>query len=164
MSLWDDVKINLGEWYSVTSEKTTELARISTRRYDKFGISREIERQFSELGNFVYMGLKENNEDLLADPVALDLISRIKDLETELQKKNEEIEDIKEEYANRQAQSRAAGPEENVENEEGDPVGNAGTAAATLITDPVLEDGRSESAILLEPEPDLRETSEDPDP
>ena len=65
MSMWDEVKKNLTEWYSVTSDKTSEVARITSLRYDKFGISRDIERQLSELGNIVYTGLKEGREDLL---------------------------------------------------------------------------------------------------
>ncbi|MBU8871474.1 MAG: hypothetical protein KOO60_11470 [Gemmatimonadales bacterium] len=161
MSLWDDVKGNLGEWYSVTSEKTTELAKISTRRYDKFGISREIERQFSELGNFVYMGLKEDREDLLVDPVALDLVTRIKELEAELLKKTQEIEIIKQEYASRQARSKAAGVDATAGHGSEDSTGDVVETADILITDPVLKDGHSESAILVEPLPDQEETRAD---
>ena len=151
MSLWDDVKSNLAEWYTVTSEKTTELARISTRRYDKFGISREIERQFSELGNLVYMGLKEGKEGLLADPTALDLVARIQRLEAELGDKDREIKDIKQEYAKRQAQSGTANDADSGEMGPEESSGDRAGAVATVITDPVLGNGRSESAILMEP-------------
>ena len=134
MSLFDDVKNNLVEWYSVTSEKTSEVARVTSRRYDKFGISRDIERQFSELGSLVYNGLAAGREDLLADEGVQILVGRISELETELRTKNAEIERIKREYAGRKAEAAAAGG-----------------ASATVITDPVLPEGNEDSAILVEP-------------
>ena len=74
MSLWDDVKQNLSEWYTVAADKTSEVAKIASRRYDKFGISRDIERQFSELGSLVYNGLQEGREGILDDPAVTALI------------------------------------------------------------------------------------------
>lgn len=140
MSLFDDVKKNLREWYAVTSEKTTEVAQLTTRRYDKFGISRDIKRQFSELGSVIYNGVRAGREDLLADEEVLALVERIRGLEAELQAKNEEIEQIRREYSARKAEAAAAG----------------GTAA-TVITDPVLHEGNEESAILVEPAVDAEE-------
>ena len=141
MSLWNDVKKNLAELYSTTSEKSSEFAKITSRRYDKFGISREIERQFSELGNLVYTGIKEEREDLLDDPVAQELIQKIGALEDELRAKDEEISNIKREYAERTAP--AAGDAEETAGET--------AAAATVLTDPVLDAGSEDSAILVEP-------------
>ena len=163
MSLWNDVKRNLSELYTTTSEKSSEIARITSRRYDKFGISREIERQFSELGNFVYTGLKEEREDLLEDPVARELIERISGLEDELRAKDDEISDIKEAYAAKMA-SEAGSDEAGASDEAagdatdefeaaaGDPSPTSEVpAAATVLTDPVLDVGSDESAILVEP-------------
>jgi len=133
MSLFDDVKKNLVEWYAVTSEKTTEVARVTTRRYDKFGISRDIERQFSELGSLIYNGIVAGRENLLVDEGVQALVARITGLEAELSAKNEEIERIKREYANRKAEAAA------------------GEASTTVITDPVLHEGHEDSAILVEP-------------
>jgi predicted RNase H-like nuclease (RuvC/YqgF family) len=138
MSLFDDVKKNLMEWYSITSEKTTEVARLTTRKYDKFGISRDIERQFSELGSLVYIGMKEGRRDLFDDPGVTALVARIEGLEAELKAKNEEIEEIKRQYAERKA--AAAGS-----------AAGAGVATETIIKDPELEQGTGESAILVEP-------------
>jgi len=134
MSLFDDVKKNLMEWYTVSSDKTTEVARITTRRYDKFGISRDIERQFSELGSLIYNGIKEERQDLLADPAVRALLERIKGLEDELKVKNEEIENIQEEFHQRRARTA-----------------EAGNVSETVITQPVLDEGGEESAILVEP-------------
>jgi len=134
MSLFDDVKKNLMEWYTVSSDKTTEVARITTRRYDKFGISRDIERQFGELGSLIYNGIREERQDLLADPAVRALLERIKGLEDELKVKNEEIENIQEEFHQRRARTAAAG-----------------NVSETVITQPVLDEGGEESAILVEP-------------
>ena len=141
MALWDDVKKNLVEWYSTTSEKTTEIARTSSRRWDKFGISRDIERQFSELGSLVYSGLQEEKDDILQQDAVTNLVQRIKALEEELRLKTEEIENLKQEY--RQKKDAAATVDD--------------TEMETIITDPVLDAGQPESAILVEP----METKED---
>jgi hypothetical protein len=134
MSLFDDVKKNLMEWYTISSDKTTEMARVTSRRYDKFGISRDIERQFGELGSLVYNGLKADKGDILSDPAMTALIERIQGLEDELRLKNEEIERIKEEFSDRRA--RAA---------------EAAAASTTVLNQPVLDEGAEESAILVEP-------------
>ncbi len=134
MSLFDDVKKNLMEWYNVSSEKTTEVARISTRRYDKFGISRDIERQFGELGSLIYKGLKEERQDLLADPAVRAMLERIKGLEDELRLKNEEIDKIQQEFSQRRTRTATAG-----------------SAGETVLTQPVLDKGGEESAILVQP-------------
>jgi hypothetical protein len=134
MSLFDEVKKNLMEWYTVSSDKTTEVARITTRRYDKFGISRDIERQFGELGSLIFNGIKEERQDLLADAAVLALLEQIKGLEDELTMKNEEIDNIQHEFKQRRARTAAAG-----------------TVNETVITQPVLDEGGEESAILVEP-------------
>jgi hypothetical protein len=138
MSLFDDVKKNLMEWYTISSDKTTEVARITSRRYDKFGISRDIERQFGELGSLVFNGLKEERLDILADPAVHALLERIRGLEDELRVKNEEIDNIQQEFTQRRTRTTAAETA-------------AETAGATVLTQPVLDEGAEESAILVEP-------------
>jgi len=144
MSLWDDVKTNLGDWYAVTSDKTAEVAKVTSRRYDKFGISRDVERQFSELGSLVYNGLQEGRENILEDPELEGLVGRIRELETELHNKDEEIESIKAQYrrtASRAAAAAGGGVDTDTEVD----------AAEMVLTDPVLEPGTEDSAILVEP-------------
>ncbi|MCP4292870.1 MAG: hypothetical protein GY780_13680 [bacterium] len=144
MALWDEVKSNLVEWYTITSDKTTEAAKIGSRRWDKFGISRDIERQFSELGSLVYSGLKNDEENILNQEPLLELVTRIETLETELAAKSEEIENIKTEYAKASA---AGGADQEVEQ----PVTESEPVTETVLKDPVLEVGNDDSAILMEP-------------
>ncbi len=108
MTMWDDVKKNLLEWYSVTSDKTVEVARVTSLRYDKFGISRDIERQFSELGNLVYTALKEGRQDVLSDPGVAALMEKLDGLEQELKAKEEEIERIRRQHREKQHREKAA--------------------------------------------------------
>ncbi len=144
MALWDDVKGNLVEWYTLTSDKTTEAVKIGSRRWDKFGISRDIERQFSELGSLIYVGIKDEKEDILAQEEVLGLIQRIELLEEELKTKGQEIDTIKAEYAKA---ASAGGPDTTF-----DPDGEeVVTVTETVLKDPVLDVGSVDSAILVEP-------------
>ena len=168
MSLWDEVKKNVVDIYSVTSDKTTEIAKVGTRRWDKFGISRDIERQFSELGNLVYTGIKDGKDQILEDPAVSVLMSRIEALEQELNKKEAEIENIKKEHRERKAAEAAAGGaagagDFDAADPEGAPVEDQearGETPEILIKDPVLEEGQDASAILVEPADDAPKNGE----
>lgn len=142
MSLWDDVKQNLSEWYTVAADKTSEVAKVQARRYDKFGLSRDVERQFSELGSLVYNGLQAGQEGILEDPALTAVVERIRGLEEELRRKDEEIARIRREHAERKGAPTAAAAAE----------GSDGAGdVPRVITDPVLGRGGDDSAILVEP-------------
>jgi hypothetical protein len=95
MTLWDDVRSNLVTWYGAAAGKTNELAKVGSRRYDIFGLSRDIERQLTEMGSLVYTALQEGRTDFGDDPVLRGLQERISVLEAELVLKKEEIESIR---------------------------------------------------------------------
>ncbi len=95
MSLFDEVKRNLVEWYGVAADKTGVAAKVGARKYDIFGISRDIERQFSEIGDMVYNGIESERSDILDDPVLLELVEKVRKLEKEMASKQDEIADIK---------------------------------------------------------------------
>jgi hypothetical protein len=143
LSIWDEAKKNLVDWYSVTADKTTELAKVTSRRYDKYGLSRDIERQFSELGSLVYNGLREGTEGILEAPEVEALMERIVALEKALRAKDEEIESIKRDHAARKARAAQAGGEDAGAEDSG-----AGTAR--IMVDPALSQGDPASAILVE--------------
>ena len=134
MALWENVRENLVEWYGVAADKTEVMAKIGMRRYDKFGISRDIERQMTELGGLVYQALEEQREAIFVEPKFEAIVTRIKQLENELKAKEEEIDSIKEQNQERKAAAASAGG-----------------AAEILITEPILAEGSEESAILVEP-------------
>ncbi len=95
MALWDDVKKNMVDWYGVAADKTNELAKVGVRRYDIFGISRDIERQFSEMGSLVYTALNAGRTDFADDSLLLGFADRVRALEKELKDKKSEIEEIR---------------------------------------------------------------------
>jgi hypothetical protein len=78
--------------------------------------------------------MKEERGDLLASPAVHALLERIKGLEDELRMKNEEIENIQDEFTQRRAAKAAAGD-----------------VSETILTQPVLDEGAEDSAILVEP-------------
>jgi hypothetical protein len=108
MSLRDRVRSNLREWYALAAERTGEVAKISIRRYDKFGLSREIERQFAELGSHVYHAIEEGRRDSFDDPAVRALVARIKDLAGDLETKDREIEEFRRQRQAKQAESETA--------------------------------------------------------
>ncbi len=95
MGLWDDLRKSMGAWYDTAAEKTGEMARVGSRRYDIFGIGRDIERHRSEIGKLVHEGILQGRTEFGADPAVLDLVDRIQKLEAELEAKRREIEEIR---------------------------------------------------------------------
>jgi hypothetical protein len=101
MSGMDDVKRSFADWCSVAAERTAEAAKVTSRRYDKFAIGRDIERRQAELGALIYQGLTTGRTDVLADPRVAELVAAVGDLERERDLKEEEIAGIRQEYAER---------------------------------------------------------------
>ena len=101
MSGIDDVKRSLAEWCSIAAERTAEAAKVTSRRYDRFAIGREIERRYAEIGALVHAGLNEGRTDVLPDPRVAALRAEVEDLERERRQKDEEIDDIRRQYAKR---------------------------------------------------------------
>jgi len=103
MSIMDQVKKNLREWYSLAADRTGDMAKMSVRMYDKYGISREIERQLSELGSYVFHAVDEGRTDFEADSEFRALYERVKELERDLEAKVQEIDEIHQQRQQRQA-------------------------------------------------------------
>jgi len=104
MSLWDQVKANMLEWYGTAAERTEEMARIGVRKYDKLTLSRTLERTLMQLGRHAYGALRDGRTDFAGDPEVRVAVSRIRDLEEQLAVKEQEIAEIR-----AAAQARGAG-------------------------------------------------------
>ena len=97
-TLWNKVKKNLVEWYETAYDKTDELARIGKKKVEITGLNRSIEKHFSEMGGRVYDLIVEQGHRgnrTADDDVVQRLIAEVKELESRLQQKEEEIESIK---------------------------------------------------------------------
>ena len=110
MSGIDDVKRSFADWCAVAAERTSEAAKITSRRYDKFALGREIERRFADLGSIVYQGLTAGRSDVLGDPRVAELVAAVAELERERALKDEEIDGIRQEYAERRQPGQAWPP------------------------------------------------------
>ena len=108
MPIMDQVKKNLREWYTLAADRTGDMAKISVRMYDKYGISREIERQLSELGSYVYHAVEQGRTDFAGDAGFETWIDRIKALENDLDAKVQEIDEIKQQRQQRQTEREQA--------------------------------------------------------
>ena len=98
-SLWEKVKKNLADWYSVAYEKTDELTKIAKKKLEIAGINRTIEKHMLELGGTVYDLITEQGkkQEIAQDEKVVSLVEEIKKLEEQLKLKEEEIESIKRE-------------------------------------------------------------------
>ncbi len=96
--LWSKVKKNLVEWYETAYDKTDEYARIGKKKVEITGLNRSIEKHFSEMGGRVYDLIVEQGHrgnKTSDDVVVKRIVAEVKELESHLKKKEEEIDRIK---------------------------------------------------------------------
>ena len=175
MSIMDQVKKNLREWYALAADRTGDMAKTSVRMYDKYGISREIERQLSELGSYVYHAVEDDRTDFAGDEEFMSAVARVRALEQDLEAKVEEIEEIRLQRQQRQAAreeaqaaAEAAAASEVAQPVEPEPEPKPAPEAQEVVTDPAAdpvdpaarlpeaEDGEAD-----EFEPESQETTDD---
>jgi len=97
-TLWNRVKKNLVDWYEMAYDKTDEMARIGKKKVEITGLNRSIEKHFAEMGGRVYDLIVEQGHRgnrTADDDVVQRLIAEVKELESRLRQKEEEIESIK---------------------------------------------------------------------
>jgi len=95
MTLWDQVRSNMTEWYAIAADKTGEMARVGVRKYDQFALAREMERSFQDLGRHVVALIRAGAPEIAADERVLALCERIRILEDQLAQKEREIQAIR---------------------------------------------------------------------
>lgn len=96
--LWSKVKKNLVEWYETAYDKTDEFARIGKKKVEITGLNRSIEKHFSEMGGRLYDLIVEQGHrgNKTADDVVIQrIVAEVRELESQLKKKEEEIDTIK---------------------------------------------------------------------
>jgi len=145
MSIMDQVKKNLREWYALAADRTGDMAKISVRMYDKYGISREIERQLSELGSYVYHAVDEDRTDFSGDEEFMTAVARVRALEQDLEAKVAEIEEIRVQRQQRQAAREEA--------QAAADAAAAEAAAAEAAADSGAEATQDSQAPVVGPEP-----------
>ena len=108
--LWDDLKDNMKDWSTSAVEKaeemsriamakTEEMTRISKIKFDIHQLHRDMNKAYEKLGKLAYSQIKEDNmASFSGNNDFFQIVSKVESLAEQIQKKKEEIENIKLEY------------------------------------------------------------------
>lgn len=95
-SRWGDVKSTFFEFYSRAAERTEEMARVGVKQYDRFALTRDIQRQLELLGRHVYTRLQADPQAPVGQDVEVArAMEQIRALETERTAREAEIREIR---------------------------------------------------------------------
>ncbi len=108
--LWDDLKKNMKDWGSVAVEKaeevskiavakTEEITKISKLKIDIHQLQKERTKTFEQLGQFVGQQAKEDNMvNFTGNTEFFTFVQKLDKLNKLIEKKDGEIQNIKNEY------------------------------------------------------------------
>ena len=108
--LWDDLKDNMKDWSTSAVEKaeemsriamakTEEMTRISKIKFEIHQLHRDMNKAYEKLGILAYSQIKEDNmASFSGNNDFFQIVSKVESLAEQIQKKKEEIENIKLEY------------------------------------------------------------------
>ena len=108
--LWDDLKDNMKDWSTSAVEKaeemsriamakTEEMTRISKIKFEIHQLHRDMNKAYEKLGKLAYSQIKEDNmASFSGNNDFFQIVSKVERLAEQIQKKKEEIENIKLEY------------------------------------------------------------------
>ena len=108
--LWDDLKDNMKDWSTSAVEKaeemsriamakTEEMTRISKIKFETHQLHRDMNKAYEKLGKLAYSQIKEDNmASFSGNNDFFQIVSKVESLAEQIQKKKEEIENIKLEY------------------------------------------------------------------
>lgn len=94
--LFENLKKELIESLQTASAKTVEYTKIGKIKIDILGVKKEIEEKLLELGGRVYHSIVEEKDNEINKNVQIrHLIEQVKELESELNRNNEELNRIR---------------------------------------------------------------------
>ena len=108
--LWADLKENMKDWSTSAVEKaeevsrmamakTEEMTRISKIKFEIHQLHRDMNKAYEKLGKLAYSQIKEDNmASFSGNNDFFQIVSKVESLAEQIQKKKEEIENIKLEY------------------------------------------------------------------
>ena len=108
--LWDDLKDNMKDWSTSAVEKaeemskiamakTEEMTRISKIKFEIHQLHRDMNKAYEKLGKLAFYQIKEDNmASFSGNNDFFQIVSKVESLAEQIQKKKEEIENIKLEY------------------------------------------------------------------
>ena len=100
MSFWEDLSRVFKKSVSVVAKKTDEYTKIGKIKVDIIGIKRDIDKQFNSLGANVYrLIVDESNTRVASNEEVKEILDKVKELNKTLNEKKEELEKVREQYA-----------------------------------------------------------------
>jgi len=93
--LWDKIKKNLVDSFSIAIDKTEELTSVGRLKLEILQLEHRLDEKFAQLGKYIYQKMSENPEDILSDSRLKELRKEVKELETQLNEKEKELCRIK---------------------------------------------------------------------
>lgn len=94
-SIWEKTRKTAMEIFETGREKAEEYTKKGKEKWDIYTLKREIAKEFTQLGGLVYRLLVEKRTTRIAgDQEVKEKISRIKELEEDLRKREKSIETI----------------------------------------------------------------------
>lgn len=105
MGFWEDFSAMFKKGVSVVAKKTDEYTKIGKIKVDIISIKREIDKNYTQLGNKVYqLMVLENNSKIASNEEIKVIADAIKALNEKLDQKKEELETVRQEYAEKTGQ------------------------------------------------------------
>jgi len=107
---WNEIKNRMKTWGSVAAEKaeelgkvaatkTEELTKISKVKLEIHQLQRDLDKQYTKLGKFVFDGAsRENLTNFAGNEQFFAKIKQAQDLISKIKQKEERVEEIKKEY------------------------------------------------------------------
>jgi len=100
MGFWEDLSTMFKKGVTVVAQKTDEYTKLGKIKVEIMGIKRDIERRTNELGTKVYqLIVEENDTKISANSDVKQFIDTIKELNAKLALKNQEYDQVRQEYA-----------------------------------------------------------------
>ena len=94
--LWEKIRKSVAEGVSIAAEKTEEYSKLGKSKLEIHNTKRKISNTFTELGGIIYDSIKAGNtEEILKSSIVEDLIDTLKQLESELDSKEQKFEEMK---------------------------------------------------------------------
>ena len=94
--LWERIRKSVVEGISVAAEKTEEYTKLGKSKLEILNTKRKISKTFTELGGIIYDSIKAGNtEEILKSSIVEDLIDTLKQLESELDGKEQKFDELK---------------------------------------------------------------------
>ena len=95
-NLWKRIRKSVAEGVSIATEKSEEFTKLGKLKLEIMNTKRKISKSFTELGGLTYDAFKEGKTNEIAKSSEVkELISSIKELEAELDGKEQKFDEMK---------------------------------------------------------------------